>query len=115
MDAPITPQQPVQTPPTTPTPDGTEKMLSALGYVGFLCILPLVLRKDSAFCQYHGKQGLILAIFDLIIRLFTVTGWFYTFLLVIYYAIIVYSLIRSYKGEYFTLPMISDIAKEIKL
>lgn len=101
--------------PETPPVDSTEKLLSGLGYIGFLCVLPLILRRESKFCQYHGKQGLVLAIADLIIRLFTVTGWFYTFLLIIYYLVIAYSILQASKGKYFSLPLVSDIAKELKI
>ena len=36
-----------------------ERSLASIGYVGFLCILPL-LKKDSQFCQWHGRQSLVL-------------------------------------------------------
>ena len=35
-----------------------EKMLSILGYIGFLCVLPIVLKPKSEMCQHHGKQAL---------------------------------------------------------
>ncbi len=51
---------------STPTNDtavdmtltGGEKMLCVLGYIGFLCALPLLLKPKSAMCQHHGKQAL---------------------------------------------------------
>ncbi len=39
-----------------------ERNLASMGYFGFLCVLPL-LKKDSEFCQWHGKQALVLNIF----------------------------------------------------
>lgn len=98
-----------------PVPDQTERTLSALGYIGFLCILPLVLKRDSAFCNYHGKQGLIFAIFQMILEMFTVFTGFYTFVLVVLYLILIYAALKAYRGEYVTLPMVSDIAKGLKL
>lgn len=37
---------------------GGEKMLCVLGYIGFLCVLPLLLKPKSEMCQHHGKQAL---------------------------------------------------------
>lgn len=37
---------------------GGEKMLCVLGYIGFLCALPLLLKPKSEMCQHHGKQAL---------------------------------------------------------
>lgn len=49
-----------------------EKFLAAIGYLSFLCILPLVLKPESALCQFHGKQGLVLLVF------FLVFGWIFS-------------------------------------
>ena len=38
------------------------KVIAAIGYFGILCLLPLILKKDSPFAQFHGKQGLVLLI-----------------------------------------------------
>jgi uncharacterized membrane protein len=40
------------------TLSGGEKMLCILGYIGFLCVLPLILKPKSEMCQHHGKQAL---------------------------------------------------------
>ncbi len=52
--------------PAKPAPDlslpGGEKMLSIIGYVGFLCILPLVVKPKSEVCQHHGKQALAITL-----------------------------------------------------
>jgi uncharacterized membrane protein len=39
-----------------------ERFLSAIGYLGILCLVPLLLKKNSAYCQHHGKQGLVVLI-----------------------------------------------------
>ncbi len=46
-----------------------EKTVAALGYIYFLCVLPLAFKRDSAYCQFHGKQALVLAI------LFFILSW----------------------------------------
>ncbi len=49
-----------------------ERTIAALSYFGFLAIIPFYLKKDSEFCRFHGKQGLLLAIIFFIAKLFTV-------------------------------------------
>lgn len=107
--------QPPIAPPSAEVPDNTEKLLSALGYIGFLCVLPLVLRRDSKFCNYHGKQGLILAIVDMAIRLFSMFTGFYTVLLILFYLLMIYCIVRAFRGDSFTLPVVSELAGDLKI
>jgi uncharacterized membrane protein len=45
-----------------------EKILwGILSYLGILCLLPLLLKKDDSFIQFHAKQGLIMLIVGAII------------------------------------------------
>jgi len=55
-----------------------DKVLSMIGYFSFLCLLPLLLRPDSKFCQFHGKQGLAITIIFLILGMFL--GWVFAVL-----------------------------------
>ena len=38
------------------------KMIAAIGYLGPLCLVPLLLKKKSAYAQFHGKQGFVLLV-----------------------------------------------------
>lgn len=49
-----------------------ERTIAAMSYFGFLAIVPFYLKKDSEFCRFHGKQGLLLAIMFFIAKLLTV-------------------------------------------
>jgi len=42
------------------------KVAAALSYVWILCLVPLFLKKNSKFCQFHAKQGLLLFIVEVI-------------------------------------------------
>lgn len=108
------PESNIQPPLIQPEPDQTEKLLSALGYLGLLCILPLVLKRDSKFCQLHGKQALVLAIFDLGLRVTIFLGWLYGVITIVYFVIIVLCMIRAFRGDYFELPVVSELAKSLK-
>jgi len=37
-----------------------DRVLAAVGYVPFLCFLPLLTRRDRDFARFHGKQSLVL-------------------------------------------------------
>jgi len=37
-----------------------ERALAMLGYVPFLFWMPVVFRRDSMFCQFHGRQSGVL-------------------------------------------------------
>lgn len=49
-----------------------ERTIAALSYFSFLAIVPFYLKKDSEFCRFHGKQGLLLAIIFFLFRVFMV-------------------------------------------
>lgn len=36
------------------------KVIAAVGYIGILCLVPLLFAKDSAFAKFHAKQGLVI-------------------------------------------------------
>ena len=101
-----------------------EKIITAIGYLGFLCILPLLLKRDSAYCQFHGKQALVLAIvFFLykyigILRDFPGIGSLISFMLgismFIELVIIIFAMIQAYRGKYWKIPAIYGMSKKLK-
>ncbi len=40
------------------------KLFAAISYVGFLCIISLLLKKEDKFVLFHAKQGLVLFVFE---------------------------------------------------
>ena len=43
------------------------KLICILCYFGLLLLVPLLVKKDSAFARFHCNQGLVLFIFDIIV------------------------------------------------
>ena len=43
------------------------KFYAAVGYVSILCFIPLFLKRDNKFAQFHGRQGLILFILEFVV------------------------------------------------
>lgn len=95
------------------------KLLAAIGYLGILCLLPLLLKKDSEFAQYHGKQGLVLLIAWVIvsfINIIPILGWLAWFVLsIIFFVLMVTGVIKALQGEYWQMPVLGAYAKKINL
>lgn len=93
-----------------------ESFLVAIGYISFLCILPLVLLRDSKFAQFHGKQALVLAIF---IYFFDFIEIFPPTIAIIYTAlkicVVIYSIIMSFNGKYFKIPFIYNLSEKFTI
>jgi len=95
------------------------KVLAAIGYIWILFLIPLLAKKDSKFCQFHGKQGMILFIAWIVL---VVVGWVPFLGWIIFFfgsiALIILSLvglIKALTGEYWELPILGQYAKKINL
>lgn len=95
------------------------KAMAAVGYWGFLCILPLVLMKDNKFAVYHGKQGLVLFIFlvaGFITSILPLFGTLvYRLVLFIYLVLLLWGTIAALAGKKACMPVVSRVAEKIIL
>ena len=95
------------------------KAWALISYLGILCLIPLFLKKDSPFVQFHVKQGLILFIFWLgiwLIGFIPFLGWLIWFLGNIFLLILMVigiSNVLSKKAK--ELPLIGRYASYFKL
>ncbi len=95
------------------------KVIAALSYFGLLVLVPLLAKKDSPFCQFHAKQGLVLLIawFALgIISIIPILGWIVgilgsLFLLVLF----VIGLVNALGGNVKELPVIGQYGAKFNL
>ena len=91
------------------------KVLAALSYVWILFLIPLLLKRNSKFAQFHAKQGLVLFIGEIIavfVGWFPVIGWLF-WLIVIIFAII--GFVQALTGKYYRLPIVADLADKFNL
>ena len=95
------------------------KVFAVLGYLSILCLVPLLLKKDNKFALFHGKQGLILFIFEVaagIISLVPFLGWIIGILALIIFPILsVIGIIRSLMGQYWKMPVLGELAEKITI
>jgi len=103
-----------------------QRVICALGYISFLCILPLVLLQDSKFGQFHGKQALVLAVF---IYFFDYLGFiqslsflnsFLPFTIFSLYTLlkfctVIFGIYMSMKGQYFKIPLIYGLSEKFQI
>ena len=95
------------------------KMIAAIGYLGILCLVPLLAKKDSPYAQYHGKQGLALFVFEIIIGFILIipflgwivgaVGWLVAIVLLII------GLMNAFGGKKQPLPIIGKYAEDLKI
>jgi len=87
------------------------KLWAFLGYLGILCLVPLLAKKDSKFAQFHAKQGLILAIGEFFIWI-PFVGWILGIFILILWII---GLINVFSGKMKPLPLVGEMADKINI
>lgn len=91
------------------------KNMAALSYIWILCLVPLLLKKDSKFAQFHAKQGLVLFIIELIAGLLVWFPLFGQLLMLALIVIAVMGVIKALNGEWWKMPIIYEWSKKINL
>ncbi len=93
------------------------KGIAAIGYIGILCLIPLLAKKDSPYAQFHGKQGLVLFIFDIIVGIIwviPVIGWIAGTVGYIFgFVLFIMGLINALGGKAQKLPLIGQFGDKI--
>ena len=87
------------------------KLIAVLSYIWILFLIPLLLKKNSGFCQFHAKQGLVLFIGSLFCWL-PIIGQVLGLVILI---IAVIGIIKSYNGEYFKIPFVYEWSKKFNI
>jgi uncharacterized membrane protein len=94
-------------------------VIAAIGYIGILFLIPLLAKRDSAFAQYHAKQGLVLFVFEVIVGIVVaipVIGWIlgpigYLIGLILF----IMGLVNALGGKSVPLPIIGQYGETIKI
>ena len=95
------------------------KFFAAIGYINVLCFVPLLLKKESKFAQFHGKQALVLFILEVaasILKVVPVLGELvFTVAYVVFGILSLIGIVRVLMGEYWEMPVIYEISNRISL
>lgn len=99
-------------------PTSSEKFVSAIGYLGVLCIIPLLLERKSTFAQHHGKQGLVLLIAWMILwlgNIIPILGQVvWVFGSVVFIILIILGMINAFAGRLWDMPVLGAYAKRFR-
>lgn len=94
------------------------KIIAALSYIGLLCLIPLLAKKDSKFCQEHGKQGFVLFLAEVVVYVLgmvPVLGWFLIgpvgSILTLIVSIV--GIVKVFQGEFWEIPLIGKYRKNV--
>lgn len=102
------------------TPEQEKKVIAALSYIWILCLIPLLTKRDDAYCQFHAKQGLVLFIGSFVVMVLGVIpilGWFIVlpvgWLVIILMSIL--GIVNALQGKQWEMPFFGKYAKQINL
>jgi uncharacterized membrane protein len=91
------------------------KFVAAIGYICILFLIPLLLKKDSPFAQYHAKQGLYLFIVFFIgqaVFWFPLFGWaLFLFFLVVN----IYAFFQTLAGKAWPVPGAAWVIEKLNI
>ena len=95
------------------------KLFAAMGYLFVLCFVPLVLKKENRFAQFHGRQGLVLFIFEVaaaIIKSIPVIGdVVFSFAYVALGIASLLGIVHVLMNEYWEMPVVYPVASKLTL
>lgn len=101
-------------------PNQDERVIAALSYIWVLVLIPLLTKKDSDFCQFHAKQGLVLFIVSfgvMLLGMIPILGWLiilpFGWLAIVILSIL--GIINTLQGKKWEMPYLAQYAKKIHL
>ncbi len=91
------------------------KYLAALSYIHILFLVPLLAKKESKFCQFHAKQGLVLFVVQTVVFMvawFPLIGWMLAAAAILVSVIGVFKVLAE---EYWEIPYLHKYSQKIKI
>jgi fumarate reductase subunit D len=94
------------------------KGAAILGYIPFMCFVPLIKMRDNPFALKHGKQGLILFIIEIAAVIFLrpkISVLIWSMVIVLCLACAVAGIFFALQGQEWKIPFIGDFADKFKV
>jgi uncharacterized membrane protein len=91
-----------------------ERTIAALSYVGFFAIIPFYLKKDSKFCRFHGKQGMLVALIFFFAKLLLVIDLLMDLALILQFVIFLWMGFAALSGKWKKMPWIYNKACQLE-
>ena len=94
------------------------KIFAVIGYLGILCLVPLVFKKENKFALFHGKQGLVLFIGEIaasIIMMIPVLGVIGLLAFFVFGILSLIGIVQTLAGNYWKMPIVGDLADKFNI
>jgi len=95
------------------------KFFAVISYIGFLCIVSLVLKKENPFAAYHAKQGLVLFVIEVVSFIISIIPFIGVLInLVVSTCCVlasIWGIVQSLKEQECRIPLVSQLAEKIIL
>lgn len=91
-----------------------ERSIAALSYAGFFAIVPFYLKKDSAFCRFHGKQGMVIALIFFLAKLLLVLDFLMDLALIIQFIIFIRMGFAALSGQWKKFPFFYNLSCQLE-
>jgi len=93
----------------------SSRLIAALSYFWILFLIPLLLKRDSKFTQFHAKQGLVLFLVEFVVGGLIWVPLIGQVLLVAVIVLAIAGIVKAYNGESWKMPFIYKWSEKIKL
>ncbi len=93
------------------------KAIAILSYLSILCIIPLVIKKENPFVLFHGKQGLVIFVAEVIVFVFHIIFglWLLKMGILVLGSISLVGMMAVLQGKYVKIPLVCIYAEKITL
>ena len=81
-----------------------ERAIAFISYIPFFAIVPFYLKKDSKFCRFHGKQGMLITMIFFFASPAYVLGLLFDIAIIFHYILFVYMSFGALSGKWKKLP-----------
>jgi len=95
------------------------KLMGILSYIGVLCLIPLLTKKDNTFVFFHAKQGVVLFIAEVatvFVAAIPLLGWVVApTVSIIWLILAIIGIVNVLDGKQKELPILGKYADKIKI
>ncbi len=109
-----------------------ERLLAVVGYAPFLFWVPVIAKRDSMFCQFHGRQSgvlwglwfvpvailMVVAVFVPILTVGAIGPFYFGFIAIysmLYLLMALIGAVKSLLRERYRMPVVADVALLLRL
>ena len=95
------------------------KVFAVLSYLGLLSLIPLLLKKNDEYVQFHARQGFVLAIAEIAACFLNIIPFigpiFWMILGFVFVIVSIVGIMKALEGERWEIPVLGEYAKKIKI